>query len=133
MSNGSERDRTHSQARPPLGERRVAAWIGKSLFVSGHVVSSEDLTIDGKFEGTIDVGVNSLTIGADADIKADLVAKTITIEGAVVGNVTARERLDVRATGSVEGDIRAHRFVLADGAVLRGRVETGTKETPLPT
>ena len=133
MSNGSERERTQAQVKPALDERRVAAWIGKSVFVRGDVVCSGDLTIDGKFEGTIEVGDHGLTIGVDATIKADLVAKTITIDGTVIGNVTAREKLDLRATGSVEGDVRAHRFVMADGAVLRGRVETDRKGTPSPT
>ena len=133
MSNGAERERTQAQVKPALDERRVAAWIGKAVFVRGDVVCSGDLTIDGKFEGTIEVGDHGLTIGVDATIKADLVAKTITIDGTVIGNVTAREKLELRATGSVEGDVLAHRFAMADGAVLRGRVETGRQGTPSPT
>jgi cytoskeletal protein CcmA (bactofilin family) len=125
MPNGSEHDRGSSQ-NPPPGERRVAAWIGKSLFVRGDVVSSEDLVIDGTFEGTIEVGDHALTIGPAADVKADLVAKTIIIHGAVTGNVTARERLDLRANASVNGNVRAPRFAMADGAVLRGSVESGS-------
>ena len=133
MSNGAERERTQAQVKPAFDQRRMAAWIGKSVFVRGDVVCSEDLTIDGQFEGTIEVGDHGLTIGADASIRADLVANTITIDGKVIGNVTARETLDLRATGSVEGDVRAHRFAMADGAFLRGRVETGGKGTPSPT
>lgn len=124
MPNGSEHERGSSQT-PAAGERRVAAWIGKSLFVRGDVVSSEDLVIDGTFEGTIEVGDHALTIGPAADVKADLVAKTITIHGAVTGNVTARERLDLRANASVNGNVRAPRFAMADGALLRGSVESG--------
>jgi cytoskeletal protein CcmA (bactofilin family) len=124
MSNGSEHDRGAAQS-PMGGERRGAAWIGKSLFVRGDVISSEDLVIDGTFEGTIEVGDHALTIGPTAEVKADLVAKTITIHGAVVGNVTARERLDLRANASVDGNVRAPRFAMADGAVLRGSVESG--------
>jgi cytoskeletal protein CcmA (bactofilin family) len=125
MSNGSERDRGSSQV-PATGERRHAAWIGKSLFVRGDVISSEDLVIDGTFEGTIEVGDHALTIGPGAEVKADLVAKTIIIHGSVVGNVTARERLDLRANASVEGNVKAPRFAMADGALLRGRVVSGT-------
>ena len=79
------------------------------------------------------MGDHGLTIGVGATIKAELVAKTITIDGTVIGNVTASEKLDLRATGSVEGDVRARRFAMADGAFLRGRVETGGKGTPSPT
>src|SRR4051812_48705019 len=125
MSNGTERDRADSQSAA-AGERRLTAWIGTSLFVRGDVVSSEDLVIDGTFEGTIEVGEHALTIGPGAEVKADLVAKTITIHGAVVGNVTARERLDLRASASVEGNIKAARFAMADGAVLRGSVVSGS-------
>jgi cytoskeletal protein CcmA (bactofilin family) len=125
MSNGSERDRGSAQT-PSAGERRATAWIGKCLFVRGEVISSEDLLIDGTFEGTIEVGDHALTIGPDAEVKANLVAKTITIHGAVVGNVTARERLDLRASASVDGNVNAPRLAMADGAVLRGSVVSGT-------
>ena len=124
MSNGSERDRGSSQT-PAADERRLTAWIGKSLFVRGDVISAEDLIIDGRFEGTIEVGDHALTIGPDAEVKADLVAKIITIHGAVVGNITARERLDLRASASVDGNVKAPRFAMADGALLRGSVVTG--------
>ena len=58
-------------------------------------------------------------------VKANLVAKSILISGAVIGNVTATDRLDLQATGSVEGDIRSPRLVVADGAIIKGRVDTG--------
>ena len=106
-------------------ERRVAAWIGKALVVQGKVISMQDLTIDGQVEGTIELGNHGLTIGAGAAIKADLVARTITISGAVTGNVTATEKVDLRATGVVDGDIAAPRLVMAEGAVIRGRVDAG--------
>lgn len=108
-------------------ERRMVAWIGKAVRLEGKIVSQEDLTIDGQVEGSIEVGDHSLTIGPGASIKADLVAKTVTISGAVVGNVRAGEKVDLRATGSVNGDISAPRFVMADGATVVGRVDAGTK------
>ena len=106
-------------------ERRVAAWIGKALVVQGKVISTQDLIIDGQVEGTIELGNHGLTIGAGAAIKADLVARTITISGAVTGNVTATEKVDLRATGVVDGDIAAPRLVMAEGAIIRGRVDAG--------
>jgi cytoskeletal protein CcmA (bactofilin family) len=107
-----------------LDERRLAAWIGKAVFVTGHVHCSEDLTIDGRVEGTIELGDHSLTIGVGAGVKADLVAKNITICGTVTGNVVATDRVELQATGSVSGDITAPKFAMADGAVLTGRVDT---------
>jgi cytoskeletal protein CcmA (bactofilin family) len=134
MSNGeSSRERGQHSAspapKPVIDERRGAAWIGTALVVQGKVISGQDLTIDGKVEGTIELGDHGLTIGQGAEIKADLVAKTILISGAVTGNVTATDRVDLRATGSVDGDIVAPRFAMAEGAVIKGRVDANRKGT----
>ncbi|HEV8317231.1 MAG TPA: polymer-forming cytoskeletal protein [Vicinamibacterales bacterium] len=106
-------------------ERRATAWIGQGVIVEGRITSAQDLRIDGKVEGTIEVGNHGLILGANAAVKANLVAKSILISGAVVGNVTATDRLDLQATGSVEGDIRSPRLVVADGAVIKGKIDTG--------
>jgi len=98
-----------------LDERR-AAWISPSVFMRGKIMASEDLVIDGTFEGTIDVGDHALTIGQSATVTADLLADTITICGTVVGNVTARARLELRATSSVEGTVKAPNFAMADAS-----------------
>jgi cytoskeletal protein CcmA (bactofilin family) len=108
-----------------ISERRTNAWIGKALRFEGRLVSTEDLTIHGQVEGSVEVGGHNLTIGAGASVKADLVAKTIIISGAVIGNVEAREKLDLQASGSVTGNIRAPRFAMADGATVVGTVEAG--------
>ena len=112
-------------AKTPANERRVVAWIGKAVRVEGKVISAEDLTIDGDVEGSIELGGHSLTIGSDATIKADLLAKTVIISGKVKGNVKAVEKIDLRATGSVDGDISAPRFVMAEGAMVTGKVHAG--------
>ena len=106
-------------------ERRVVAWIGKSVRIEGKVISEEDLTIDGHVDGSIELGNHSLSIGPAAAISADLLAKNITISGAVKGNVKAVERVDLQATGSVEGDVTAPRLKMADGAVVAGKVDVG--------
>ena len=111
-----------------VDERRISAWIGTALIVQGKVISSQDLTIDGKVEGTIELGDHGLTIGSGAEIKADLVAQTITISGAVTGNVTATSVVDLRSTGSVDGDITTPRLIMADGAVIKGKVDANRKK-----
>jgi cytoskeletal protein CcmA (bactofilin family) len=103
----------------------MAAWIGTAVRVEGKVISSEDLTIDGHVEGAIELDGHSLTIGLGATIKADLVAKTVIISGAVVGSVKATERVELREPGSVEGDITTPRLLMADGATVRGKVAAG--------
>jgi cytoskeletal protein CcmA (bactofilin family) len=113
----------------PIEERRVVAWVGKSVVFKGDLISAEDMTIDGRVEGTIELPNHGLTIGPDAHIKATIVAKTVTIRGAVTGTITASDKVDVRETGSVEGNIISPRLAMADGALLRGRVDTATPQT----
>jgi cytoskeletal protein CcmA (bactofilin family) len=113
---------------PPASERRVAAWIGKAVRVEGKVISAEDLTIDGDVEGSIELGDNSLTIGPGSAVKANLVAKTIIISGAVTGSVKATERLELREHASITGDITTPRFLMAEGSTVRGKVAAGQRE-----
>src|SRR5437899_8840214 len=114
-----------SAADASLLERRMTAWVGKSLKIQVHIVSEEDLTIDGDVEGTILVGDHTLTVGPGATVKADLTARTITVSGTVIGKVRAHELLVLGATGSVIGEIVAARLRMADGAVVEGSVDAG--------
>src|SRR5204862_6935102 len=84
----------------PFDERRVAAWIGKAITLRGDVICSQDLTIDGVVEGTIEVGQHSLMVGVGASIKADLVGRVVPIGGTTIGNVTATRDDDLHATCS---------------------------------
>ena len=111
-------------------ERRMAAWVGKALLIQGKVTSTENLTIDGRVEGTIELGDHSLTIGAGASVEADLVAQTIVVSGAVAGNVLASVKVDLQATASVKGDITAPVILMADGAVVTGRVDAAGRKRP---
>ena len=120
-----ERSQTNSSPAPrsEVDERRVTAWIGQDVVVEGRITSSQDLRIDGRVEGTIEVGDHMLIVGAHAAVKANLAAKSILISGTVIGNITATDRLDLQATGSVEGDISSPRLVMVEGAVVNGRVD----------
>src|SRR5437870_9169599 len=120
-----ERSQTNSSAAPRShdDERRATAWIGQDVVIEGRITSSQDLRIDGRVQGTIEVGNHVLMVGASAVVKADLVARSILISGTVIGNVTATDRVDLQATGSVEGDISSPRLVMVDGAVVKGRVD----------
>ena len=115
---------TSPASKDTVDERRVSAWIGQGVVIEGKIMSAQDLRIDGKVEGTIEVGDHGLILGASAAVKANLTARTILISGAVIGNVTATERIDLHASGSVEGDISTPRLVMVDGAVVKGKVAT---------
>jgi cytoskeletal protein CcmA (bactofilin family) len=110
-------------ARSEADERRGQAWIGQGVVIEGRVTSAQDLRIDGRVDGAIEVGDHLLIVGAKAVVKANLVARSILISGSVIGNVTATERLDLHDTGSVEGDITSPRLVIVEGAVVKGKVD----------
>jgi len=115
----------------------VNAWIGQGVTIEGRITSGQDLRIDGRVTGTIEVPQHELVLGAGADVKANITAKSILIAGSVVGNVTATDRLQLQATGSIEGDVVAARLIMLDGATLRGKIDvegTRTREStpPLP-
>lgn len=104
-------------------ERRMMAWVGKALLIQGKIISTENLTIDGRVEGTIELGDHSLTIGAGASVEADLVAQTILISGTVAGNVNASVKVDLQSTAAVNGDIVSPVIAMAEGAVVTGKVD----------
>ena len=113
-------------------ERRVHAWIGQGVTIEGKIRSAQDLRIDGKVEGTIEVGQHGVIVGASAEIDANLAAKTILVSGTVRGNLTATDRIDIHETASVHGDLTAPRLVIADGALVLGKVDvSGTREARL--
>jgi cytoskeletal protein CcmA (bactofilin family) len=101
--------------------------IGKSVVIKGELNGSEDLTIEGQVEGTIQLRDHVLTIGGNGRIKAQVFAKAVIVLGEVTGNVTASEKVDIRDNGSVDGDIVAPRVAIAEGAHFRGSVDMQRK------
>ncbi len=100
-----------------------AARIGKSVVIKGELTASEDLIIDGTVEGTIALKDNVLTIGVDGRVKADILAKTAVVQGQVIGNLKATERVEIRDDGSLDGDLSSPRIAIADGAHFRGSID----------
>ena len=103
---------------------------GKSVIVRGEVTGSEDLVIDGQVDGTIQLDDHVLTIGPHGRVHATVTAKAVIVLGRVQGNVTARERIEIRQHGSVDGDLTAPRVAIADGAHFRGMVDMRSTPTP---
>jgi cytoskeletal protein CcmA (bactofilin family) len=104
--------------------------IGKSVVIKGELNGSEDLTIEGHVEGTIQLKDHVLTIGPNGKIKAQVFAKSVIVLGEVTGNVTASDKVDIRDNGSVDGDIIAPRVAIAEGAHFRGSVDMQRKSAP---
>src|SRR5262245_45419340 len=104
--------------------------IGKSVVIKGELNGSEDLTIEGHVEGTIQLRDHVLTIGPNGRIKAQVFAKSVIVLGEVTGNVTASDKVDIRDNGSVDGDIVSPRVAIAEGAHFRGSVDMQRKGQP---
>lgn len=102
---------------------RSTAQIGKSLHMKGEITGSEDLLIDGEVEGTIVLEDNNLTIGPNGNVQANVKAKSIVVLGHLTGNVRCSERVEIRKTGLLEGDLSTARIVIEDGAVFRGSID----------
>jgi len=99
------------------------ATMGQSIIFRGELSGDEDLEIEGQVEGTVKLPNHQLTIGANGRVTAEVVAKSIVVVGRVVGNLTASERIEVQATGHVDGDLRTPRLNVQEGAVLNGSVD----------
>lgn len=111
-------------AAAPAFQPKVAhANIGQSLFIKGEVSGSEDLTVEGRVEGRIDLKDHNLTIGMNGRVHAEIHAKNITIVGEVTGNVVGDEKVDLTDTARLVGDIRAPRVSISDGAQFKGSVD----------
>ncbi len=99
------------------------ATIGQSIVFKGELTGDEDLEIEGQVEGNVRLANNTLTIGANGRLTAQVVAKTIIVIGRVKGNLAATERIEIQATGIVEGDVKAPRLNVQEGAVLNGGID----------
>ena len=115
---------------PPVEPRQKpastgSATIGKSIQIEGTLTGNENLTIDGKVQGRIRLNGHSLTIGPNGKIDAGLRAKMIVVRGEVNGNIAADDKIQITASGSVKGDLRAPRIALDDGAQFAGSVDMG--------
>ena len=119
---GSQRD-TLPGAPAKLSENLVMN-LGNSMSIKGELSGSEDLTLYGQMEGSIRLPDHTLTIGPDADIRAEISAKTLVIMGTVTGNVTVAEKVDIGSTGTLVGDLVSPRLAIADGGCIRGKVQT---------
>jgi cytoskeletal protein CcmA (bactofilin family) len=111
------------QATTGAGGRRDAAIIGPSIQIDGDLRGQEDLLVEGEVNGTIQLRNNSLTIGGQGKVMADVYAKEINVEGFVEGDLFSSERVLIRKSAQVRGNITAPRVSLEEGARFKGSIE----------
>ena len=106
------------------------ATIGRTLVIKGEISGSESLYIDGRIEGKITMPESRVTIGRNGKVDASIQAREVVIMGKVTGNIECSDRVDIRAEGSVNGDISTTRISVEDGASLKGGIQVRTEGKP---
>src|SRR5947199_5907334 len=114
-----------TDAMRPMGGTadRGTARLGTSLHVKGEISGNEDLLIDGSVEGLIQLDERKLTVGATAKVAADIIAREVVVYGNVKGNLRAKDRIEIKKDGSVNGDLTTSRIMIEDGAYFKGSIE----------
>lgn len=112
-----------SSSRSASAVAHNSARLGAGLQIKGHITGSENLQIDGKVDGPITLPGHELTVGTSAHLNSEIHAGQVVVHGKVVGNVHARDRVDIKADGSIIGDIATARISIEDGAHFKGRIE----------
>ncbi len=107
-------------AGAPAGDQAI---ISKGLFVKGEISGTESLYIDGKVEGSISLPGNRVTIGRNGQVGANVTAREVVVLGKVRGNISASDRVDIRAEGALSGDVAAARISIEDGAFFKGGID----------
>ena len=97
--------------------------IGPHVTIKGDIRSEEDLMIDGQVEGTLDLGQHRLVVGPSAQIDARITAREVEVQGVVVGNIEAVERIILRESSKVVGDLKMAGVVIEDGANFKGSID----------
>ena len=108
--------------KAPDAARGEMIFIGQSVVIKGELSCGEDLYIDGQVEGTIDPKGNRLTIGPNGRVKANVTARVVVVQGKLEGSIQASDRVDLKQSAVVTGDIAAQRISIDEGAYFKGRV-----------
>ena len=118
------------ESRPPEPAKtiepyraEIAAHIGKSVMVKGELSGSEDLYLDGEVQGTIELREHKLVVGPNGRIHANVSAREVVLHGKAEGNIICSERVELKRSCVVTGDIVAQRIVIEDGAFFKGAVD----------
>ena len=106
-----------------VGRSRDAAIIGPSIHVEGTLRGEEDLIIEGRVTGTVKLQGHSLTVGANGQISADIYAHTVVVDGTVEGDLYGEEKVVIRKSANIRGNVTSPRVSLEEGARFKGAIE----------
>ena len=107
---------------------KIQAVIGPSIMIKGDLSGDEDVLVQGKIEGTVQLRKNNLTVGTEGSVKANVRAQMINIEGTVEGDLMGDERIIIHQSGNVRGNLIAPRVIIEDGAKFKGSIDMDTPD-----
>lgn len=122
-------DHAGQGAQTPAASGR-AAVIGPGIHINGDINGDENLLIEGRVDGKIQLDSHQVDIGQGGKVKADITAKVIRISGKVRGDLNGIEKVVISRTGNVHGNIKAPRMTLEDGAIFKGSIDMDPGEPP---
>ena len=103
----------------------AGTFFGPNVTIDGTISGTEPVLIQGTIHGKINLS-GDLQIGTHARVEATVHAKNVTVEGKVTGDISADERLELVTTSTVDGNIKAPKIIVAEGAKFRGSVDMGS-------
>jgi cytoskeletal protein CcmA (bactofilin family) len=101
----------------------VNAVLGKNVVIQGQIRSREDLTIEGEVDGTIEMLEHRLTIATEGKVRADVKAREIEVRGSMQGKVEAVDKVFIRKSAQLVGDIHSAGIIIEDGGYIKGSIE----------
>ncbi|HLK34486.1 MAG TPA: polymer-forming cytoskeletal protein [Terriglobales bacterium] len=122
----------HGAGESPRATGTIATQIGKSVFIKGELSGSEDLYLDGKVEGSIELRGNNLIVGPNGHVRAGIHARGVIIEGKVDGDIEATDRVELRKTAILVGSVMTQRIAIEDGAYLKGGIDVKRQAAAAP-
>jgi len=105
----------------------ISTNLKESVSIKGELIVDEDLTVEGRVEGRIEVGDHNVRIGPNGKVNAEIHAKSVIITGSVIGDIFASELVEIKLSGSVVGNVRCQRISIADNAKFKGSIDTETR------
>lgn len=107
----------------PLPAPKTPAVIGKAVTIKGEIYSEEDLFIDGKVEGLLELKDHKLTVGPNGRADTNITAREVVVQGTVHGNIDAQQKITIRKDGNVVGNIKTTGIIIEDDAYFKGSID----------
>jgi cytoskeletal protein CcmA (bactofilin family) len=125
----------HSGTAAPQDSPNMPVAVSQGIKIKGEISGHGDLFLDGEFEGEIRLAGSTFTVGPNARVSAEIEAREIIVRGEVIGTLKARDRVHIRSTGKLTGDMETRGIVIEDGAVLHSKVavpQAAVREVVVP-